>query len=86
MTAVAHDPLPLHESAAKCRHPEPARDRACWNAWDNDHPAVNGTRMCVLTDAGWYCPACTAYARKNHGLPAGEFIAAQDCTAQVSAG
>jgi hypothetical protein len=86
MTAIAHDMVPLHETALNCRHPEPARDGAGWGAWDNDHPAVNGTRMCVLTDAGWCCLACTAYAREHHGLPSTGFVTERECTAQVSAG
>jgi hypothetical protein len=76
-----HDNLPVFISADECDHPEPSGiDPAALREWDADHPLGAGDvgRICVLTDIGRYCPACTLLVYEDD--PVGDsYVDASNC-------
>jgi hypothetical protein len=96
MSALPHEPQPLYAAAWSCGHIEPPEpqtpdeDDGQWAAWDADHPyGVDGDgrrdeRICLDTQAGMACLACTDYAQEEYDLPTDSYILAADCTQAVT--
>jgi hypothetical protein len=83
-----HGNVPLFLFAEGCEHPEPpepdsdwSRDDPAWrphDEWHADHQmGPDGDRICLLTQVGSGCPACTDEARDGLDLPSGEFVECQ---------
>lgn len=72
--------------ADECDHPEPPRPQGPsgkstpWDDWDADHPLGAGDvgRICLQTEIGRYCPACTQLVYEDD--PIGDsYVNAADC-------
>lgn len=87
-----HEPINLYRSAEGCGHEPPvatngresAADYAPWDEWNGNHPhgttadGGSGDRICLLTDIGTACPACSALVYGTWGDDDG-FVSAYDC-------
>lgn len=81
-----HADCAVYLGAEECGHPEPPRPEtphanpAPWGDWDADHPYGAGDvgRICLLTEIGRYCPACTQLVYEDD--PIGDsYVGAGDC-------
>lgn len=91
-TELKHGRIPVYRHADNCDHPEPPEpedDNADWTArddWENDHPSCRGEDggepVCLSSQIGWFCPACTEAARADRDLPMGEHV---ECALAVPA-
>ena len=90
MSILTHDPAPLHRNADNCEHIAPAEPDTdndgsqAWLAYDsylNDHPNCPdiGEPVCEGNVTGYYCPACTEYARAEFELARDAYIDIADC-------
>jgi hypothetical protein len=77
--AVEHGSFPIYLNADNCEHVEPPElgddygGAGCaWDAYHADHPNSRdiGEPVCILTEIGSYCPACT----DEGDLPTGEYV------------
>jgi hypothetical protein len=75
-----HDNRGVFLAADDCDHPEPADDDAAWHDWDADHPPGLGDvgRICLLTETGRYCPACTRLVYDDDPL-GDSYVDASNC-------
>lgn len=81
-----HGNCGVYLGADECDHPEPSRpeapgaDSAEWGDWDGEHPLGAGDvgRICLLTEIGRYCPACTQLVYEDD--PIGDsYVDASNC-------
>jgi hypothetical protein len=81
-----HTDSPVYMGADECDHPEPAVSaplrawQAEWDAWSADHPLGAGDvgRICLRTEVGRYCPACTQLVYEDD--PIGDsYVHASNC-------
>lgn len=83
-----HDNRGVFLGADECDHPEPPRPQARsaqateWDDWDADHPLGAGDvgRICLLTEIGRYCPACTQLVYEDDSV-GDSYVNAADCIA-----
>lgn len=83
---VDHTDSPVFIGADECDHPEPhvslpgCAGQAVWDTWNDDHPLGAGDvgRICLLTEIGRYCPACTQLVYEDD--PIGDsYVDASNC-------
>ena len=78
-----HGDCAVYLGAEECDHPEPPwriGPRTPWDDWDDDHPHGVGDvgRICLLTEIGRYCPACTQLVYEDD--PVGDsYVDASNC-------
>lgn len=85
-----HEPMPMYRNAEGCDHPEPAEpgeggDQDAlrgWDEWDDNHQYGTGSsageRICLLTQIGTACPACSALVYDVWG-DEGDFVDVDKC-------
>lgn len=72
-----HGDCGVYLGADECDHPEPS---GIDEGWDADHPQGAGDvgRICLLTEVGRYCPACTQLVYEDD--PVGDqYVDASNC-------
>lgn len=77
-----HDNRGVFLGADDCDHPEPADDDDdAWPDWDADHPPGAGDvgRICLLTETGRYCPACTRLVYEDDDPVGDSYVDASNC-------
>jgi hypothetical protein len=83
---AGHTDCPVFIGADECDHPEPdvplpgCAGQSAWDTWDGDHPLGAGDvgRICLLTEIGRYCPACTQIVYEDD--PIGDsYVDASNC-------
>ena len=72
---LAHSSEPYFLGADDCVHPNDGSPD-----WDGDHPPGTGyERICLLTETGRYCPACTGLVYDDPEPAGDEYVNAGDC-------
>jgi hypothetical protein len=75
---AVHEVKPYYEGADQCDHSEPQEGTAAWDDWADDHPLGAGDvgRICVLTQVGNFCPACSLLAYDNDEPGGDDYVSA----------
>lgn len=80
-----HEPMPMYRDAENCGHQEPPEGGdgyTAWDEWGDNHPYGTGPsagdRICMLTQVGTACPACSTLVYDVWGDD-GDFVDASKC-------
>lgn len=75
-----HTDDPVFLTAEDCGHREPP-DPGAWAEWDVDHPpgAADVGRICLMTEIGRSCPACTELVYGTEGAVGEDCVHASSC-------